>query len=209
MLTIKNLSFAFQHHPLFSDFSVDIKPGELVHLVGPNGAGKSTFMSVVAGFRSPSNGSVDYLDSEGNSVDDRKIFIEYLSAEANGLYTSMDATQNLMFWSSLRGLSYSEEEITAELKKWGLGHRLVRLNFPVAKFSTGMGRRLALARIKLSKSQCWLLDEPIYGLDEKGISLFRDMLREHKNNGGLALIISHDTAPLEGLITNTKRLERA
>jgi heme exporter protein A len=208
MLSVNSLSFSFQHDTLFTDVSFDINAGELMHLTGANGAGKSTLMSIVAGIRSPDSGEISLLDNNKQPVEDLKLEVEYLSAEANGLYTKMDATQNLNFWASLRGLKHSDEIIHQELSKWGLGHRLIRNNFPVGKFSTGMRRRLALARVNLSNCRCWLLDEPIYGLDAKGISLFQTMLKQHKEQGGIALVISHDTAPLEGLITSVHPLEK-
>ncbi|MEZ4742377.1 MAG: heme ABC exporter ATP-binding protein CcmA [Bdellovibrionota bacterium] len=200
MLSIKSLSFAFQHRPLFKEINFDLVPGKLVHLIGENGTGKSTFLSLIAGFRTPNEGSISYFNDKGEEVDDRRVYIEYLSAEANGLYTKMDATQNLTFWSKLRGHKYSTQQMVEELKKWGLGHPLVRTNFAVEKFSTGMKRRLALARLNLSACPCWLLDEPIYGLDTKGIDLFKSAILNHKESGGMAFIVSHDTYPLKELI---------
>lgn len=206
MLTINSLSFSFKHRPLFQNLTFKITDGQIIHLTGENGAGKSTFMSVVAGFRTPTSGEIQY-HLDGQEVDNRKTYIEYLSAEANGLYTKMDAMQNLHFWSSLRGIDIDETTMIKELDAWGLGHSLVRQGFAVEKYSTGMRRRLALARVHLSSTKLWLLDEPIYGLDAKGIESFRSMLKEHQSKGGSCLIISHDTAPLQGLVNETINLK--
>ena len=72
--------------------------------------------------------------------------MEYLSAEANGLFFELDAISNLKFYTKLRGHKYTEDQLIAELRIWGLASKLVYKNFPTSKFSTGMKRRLALAR---------------------------------------------------------------
>ncbi len=205
MLSVESVSFGFQHLPLFEGVSFRVSPGEVLHLTGGNGAGKSTLLSLIAGYRRQTKGDIRYMIN-GQEVEDRRAYIEYLPAEANGLYGRMDAMANLRFWTQLRSRRLTEKEMIAALSEWGLGHPLVRENFPVDKFSTGMKRRLALVRVLLSGSPFWLLDEPIYGLDAKGIALFRNLLTSHIQQGGMALIISHDLAPLAGIVTNSTTL---
>lgn len=201
MLKVQNVSFGFRHRPLLRDVSLTLAAGELLHLTGPNGAGKSTFMSIVAGLLTPEKGTIEFFPgSEASAaVDDRRRFQEYLPAEANGLYVKMDAMQNLLFWTQLRGLKNNLPAVHAELARWNLDHPLLRDGFPVEKFSTGMKRRLALARLALSPSPLWLLDEPVYGLDAQAVGIFRKLLGDHLAKGGLALLISHDLAAVEGL----------
>lgn len=201
MLKITGLTFGFRSRRLFENISLNLTPGELIHIAGPNGAGKSTFMSIIAGILAMQKGSIDFfpgIDSQ-SPVDDRRRFLEYLPAEANGMFTKMSATQNLKFWSSLRGLRLSEQEIFGALDLWGLNHPLIRDQLAIEKFSTGMKRRLALARLQLSPAPCWLLDEPVYGLDTKGLEAFHNILKSHLAAGGMGLVISHDLKPLEGL----------
>ncbi len=208
MLALKKLGFGFRHRPLFQDLSFTVEPGELVHLSGPNGAGKSTLMAVAAGLLEPTSGSVEYLPGKGpDAADDRRVYMEYLPAEANGLYVKMDATQNLLFWSRLRGRELERAAVHDALGVWNLNHPLLRDDFPVEKFSTGMKRRLALARLALSPAPCWLLDEPVYGLDVEAMGIFTEMLGAHLKKGGLALVVSHDLKPIEKLTTRTVALK--
>lgn len=195
MLKIQNLEFRYQFRRILQDVSFAADAGEIVHIVGPNGAGKTTLMTILAGLRREHGGSIEYHRG-GTVAEDRREFIEYLPAEANALYGKMDAITNLRFWQGLRGIKGSDETIIKELELWDLDHPLVRQNFPVERFSTGMKRRLALARVHLSETPCWLLDEPLYGLDTRGIQTFQRMLEEHLQKGGQAWIVSHDTAPL-------------
>lgn len=200
MLTVQGLSFGFRHRALFRDVNFTLHPGELLHLVGPNGTGKSTLMAILAGLLAAQRGSIEFRHGE-NVVDDRRLYLEYLPAEANGLFLKMDATHNLQFWAGLRGRSLTREKAFAALERWNLNHPLLRDGFAVEKFSTGMKRRLALARLTLSPAPLWLLDEPLYGLDQQAASALRDLLQDHLRQGGLALVVSHDVQPLEGLIS--------
>jgi len=205
MLKISDLTFGYRSRRLFEKISVELRPGELVHIAGPNGAGKSTFMSIIAGILAPQSGSIDFFSGPNSPspVEDRRIFLEYLPAEANGMYTKMSAVQNLNFWSSLRGRDVSDHSHIEALETWGLNHPVIKDQLPIDKFSTGMKRRLALARLQLSGVPCWLLDEPIYGLDTKGLQAFHNILNSHLKSQGMCLIVSHDLKPLEGLVTRT------
>jgi heme exporter protein A len=196
MLKVEDLEFGFHHRLLFKDVSFTVNAGELLHIVGPNGAGKSTLMSIIAGLIGAPKGSISFSGS-----DDRRLYLEYLPAEANGLYLKMSAMQNLTFWSALRGRQLPDESIHAALAIWDLNKPLLRDNFPLEKFSTGMKRRLALARLSLSPAPCWLLDEPFYGLDQNAAATFKEQLRKHLQSGGMGLIISHEPSILDGLVT--------
>lgn len=206
MLHIRELSFGFRHRPLFSDLTLCVDRGELVHLVGPNGAGKSTCMAVIAGLLAAGKGTVEYTPQGQNPASDRRLYLEYLPAEANGLYVKMSARDNLRFWASLRGIHLSDQALLDALSTWGLDHPLLIDRFPVEKYSTGMKRRLALTRLTLSPAPCWLLDEPVYGLDTTAMEVFRRALTFHLERGGMAIVISHDLSALMGLSPRTVRL---
>jgi heme ABC exporter ATP-binding subunit CcmA len=205
MLKISELTFGFRSRRLFEKISVELRPGELVHIAGPNGAGKSTFMSIIAGILAPQSGSIEFYPGVEASapVDDRRKYLEYLPAEANGMYTKMSAVENLKFWSSLRGRDVLGQLVFEALDTWGLNHQVIRDQLAIDKFSTGMKRRLALARLQLSGTPCWLLDEPIYGLDTKGLEAFHNILKNHLSSKGMCLVVSHDMKPLEGLKVRT------
>lgn len=197
MLDIKLLSFRYQYKTILSRLSFSAVPGEILHITGPNGSGKTTLMSILAGLRKEASGTIEYKLPNGKAASDRRDHVEYLPAEANALFGKMDAMSNLRFWRGLRALEQSDATLRAVLKRWDLDHPLIRENFPVESFSTGMKRRLALARLELSETPCWLLDEPLYGLDTKGIETFQTLLDNHLQGGGITVIVSHDIAPLE------------
>ena len=209
MLTVNALSFAYGHRSLFENLSFELTRGEAIHLTGSNGTGKSTLLSILAGLRKAQTGDIVLKGADGKALRDRRRQIGYLASESNGLYLKMSALDNLKFWGSLKGERPEEQKILDCLSMWGLTGPGLAKNFPVSHFSTGMRRRLALARLCLSGTRCWLLDEPVYGLDSRGITLFRSALSEHLAAGGGAILVSHDPCATEELKTRELPLTRA
>jgi heme exporter protein A len=200
MLQANQLAFAFWHRPIFSDVSFAVAPGQILHVQGPNGAGKSTLLAVVAGLLRPSRGIVS-ITINGQKLSDQRTALEYLPAEGNGHFLKISGEDNLRFWSALRGLS--QLDVNRVLAKWGLARHPMMKTLAVERFSTGMKRRLALARLELSPATCLLLDEPIYGLDEEATQLFVDLLKQKLTGGASVLLVSHELAPFAKLATKS------
>ena len=102
------------------------------------------------------------------------------------------ALANLRVWGQFADRKLSEQELYDELKVWNLAHPFFSTQLPVARFSTGMKRRLALARVALSPKKLWLLDEPLFGLDSEAVNVFTKRLGQHIAAGGSAIVVSHD-----------------
>ncbi len=188
-LHVKNLSHNFGQRPVLTDLSFSLAASTLCHVKGHNGAGKSTLIRLLAGLSRIQAGSIVWQLPEGSKPFAVKQC--YLAPDQSGLYPSLDATANLTFWSNVQGLSLSPEQIKSNLAFWGLAHPLLDL-FAVRNFSTGMKRRLAMARLCLAPSALWLLDEPLLGLDQEGCELFARALSLHLKQGGMCLMASHD-----------------
>ena len=202
MLRVKNLTFAFKNRPLFQNISFDIKAGQLTRLAGSNGSGKSTLLNLITGLISGAEDAVSY-----NGDTDFREWTSWIAPDANGLIPTMSATANLSFWLELRGLSSDITKIRETLTTWGLTGDWVQSSLPVARFSTGMKRRLALARLLLEDTKLWLLDEPLFGLDDAACQQFRDALKKHLSQGGAGIVVTHDDRLLEGLNPQTIYLE--
>jgi len=194
MIKVRNLKFSFQQLPLFQNFSLDLNPGELLHLKGPNGSGKSTLLSLLAGLRRNYEGEICFSDELSKTP------LAFLAAEHNGLYQRLTARENIQFWAELEGFPFQVQDLNECLKYWGLSHPWIR-QMPVGRFSTGMKRRLGLARVQLAKRPCLLLDEPLNGLDKQGIAIFKAMLEKHLGAQGSVILVSHETHSLQDLIS--------
>lgn len=173
---------------LFRDLNFTVNDGEILHIQGPNGAGKSTLLQILAGLLRLQSGAIDF-----GSPHPRRQLNEYLPADGTGLFGKLSAEANLRFWIGLRHANNVDQHIGEALQKWHLDSQQIR-QLPVEKFSTGMRRRLALARVSLSGCQNWLLDEPFNGLDKKGMETLLETMQAHTKQGGTIIISAHEAA---------------
>lgn len=208
MLNVRNLSFAFGSRVLFQNISFQANPHLAVRLAGPNGSGKSTLMSLIAGLNSGAKGDIQFTESLSQGLDVRHN-TAWLPADANALNGNLSAFDNLKFWMELRGKTCTKETIESALAEWGLHGNYTLHHLSVSHFSTGMKRRLALARLCLFDAKLWLLDEPLFGLDDKACQQFRRKLKLHLESGGAAVVVTHDERLLEGIPATTVQLGSA
>lgn len=197
MLDVTDLTFGFGKKPLFKDLTFSLAPGQLIRVDGHNGAGKSTLISVVSGLISGHTGSVRFAD------DDFRKWTSWMAPDANGLFPTLSAVANLEFWLQLRNRHISPEALRECLNGWGISGDWLQVGLPVAKFSTGMKRRLALARLQLENSKLWLIDEPLFGLDERACMTFKNLLIEHLKAGGGVVLVTHDARLLDDVKHHT------
>jgi heme exporter protein A len=194
-LTVEKLSFGYSEKSLISNVSFAADSGSLLRIAGQNGAGKSTLMLLLAGILEGHRGKIAWHTSDVSPL------YAWLPAEGNGLLQNLSALENMKFWTSLYGISGIDYGV--HLSEVGLTNIWVQSKLPVAKFSTGMKRRLALARLMAIRAPVWLLDEPLYGLDDQGCESFKIKLSQHCANGGAAIIITHDERLIEGMPAQT------
>lgn len=199
MLEVTHLSFSFGKRFIFKDISFSLKKESILHIHGPNGSGKTTLISVLIGLFPPTAGNISFDPSHNPSKNNPKFLFEYLGSENNALFENLNAIDNLLFWSRFKSDKTDEKKILCELKEWGFKNTYILYDYSINRFSTGMKRKLALARVSLSESPLWILDEPLYGLDENSIELFRSRLKIHISNGGSVIIVSHDLSCFKGL----------
>lgn len=198
MLKIDRLGFSFGTRSLFRDISFEMNAGEIVRIAGPNGSGKSTLLSLIAGLLDGAAGKITFAGDE-----DPRAWTAWLPADANALNPNLSAVANLQFWQDLRGLATPSSVLESTLSHWGLKGGFIQNHLPVGLFSTGMKRRLALARLDLSEARLWMLDEPLFGLDDAACKKFRERLALHLHGKGAAIVITHDERLLEGIDVST------
>jgi heme exporter protein A len=199
VLDVDEIAFSYGYWRVIESCSFEVASGELVHVTGANGVGKTTLMSLIAGLLQPVRGQIRLRKQAGGEIGPRQSHLEYLAAESNGLFGKLDAMENLAFWGGLKGRDVKKDSLTGLLADWGFFRPEVYTGFAVEKFSTGMKRRLALARVVLAGASLWLLDEPCNGLDAKGRAAFERSLGAHLERGGMALVVSHDGDIFGGL----------
>lgn len=172
---------------LLRGVSFALYSGELLQVVGPNGVGKTSLLRCVAGLLPTEQGDIVW---QGRQLPDgRDEFHRELAylAHVNGLKTDLTALENLRFGVSIRR-AVATEELRETLR---LLHVESCADLPVRALSAGQKRRVALARVMLTRAPLWILDEPITNLDKAGIALFEARIAEHMRAGGMILTAAH------------------
>jgi heme exporter protein A len=178
-LLLTNLSCGAGHRTLFEGLDLDLRAGQWAVLRGHNGSGKSTLLRCVAGLSRALSGSIKLHGG-----------VLYQS-HYSGWKESFTATENLAWQAQIEG-DAQPKYIASTLERVGVKDQA---DLKFARLSAGQKRRVSLARLLLSPSPIWLLDEPTTALDQQGQALFAEILVEHIARGGVALIATHLAIP--------------
>lgn len=174
---------------LFTNLSFVVHNGDIVSIVGPNGSGKSTFLKILAGVMKPTSGKIELnIDGKEIKINDFHNFFGFVAPYLN-LYEEFHPLEHIKVVSKIRNLPYNEKKAISLLERFDLSrHRLK----PIKVFSSGMKQRMRIILSMLSEPPVMLLDEPFSNLDDKGIELYRKLIREEHENDGLIFIASND-----------------
>jgi heme exporter protein A len=179
-----------------------VDPGEVVGLQGANGSGKSTLLRILATLLKPHAGTARVCGHDvRRAAADVRAHIGYL-AHAPGLYDDLTARENLLFAASM--LDRDHREVDGVLDRVGL---LASANSPVRGFSSGMQRRLAIARLMLVRPRLLLLDEPYSNLDAAGLDVMNSLISELAEAGVAALVVLHELAPAADVLDRTVTIQ--
>lgn len=202
LLQARGLHFARNDEPVFGplDFSVDA--GEALLVQGGNGSGKTTLLRVLAGLLRADGGQVS-IDGQPAQPARRARAIAYLS-HLPGLKADLSSLENLDFLCGLQGRRHAQLPVNA-LAIVGLAGYEDAL---ARQLSAGQKKRLSLARLWLSPSPLWLLDEPYANLDLQGIELVNRMVQAHLREGGAALVTTHGAYAAPPVRTRMLLLEK-
>ncbi len=188
---LHNLSRRYGAVYVLRDINLTVSAGKTVVLRGGNGAGKTTFLRVLSSKLRPSRGGGKVFghDLIKEAAQVRKQ-IAYLTV-LGGSYATLSALENLEFAAKLYGKRLGGQELERMLGRVGLTGAKDKLT---RTFSSGMKKRLGVARLLLSGANLWLLDEPYAALDEGGKTLIDDLLVQAKAEGKTVMMASHDLA---------------
>jgi heme exporter protein A len=204
ILEVANLGCVRGERTLFSDLNFSLLPGKAIQLTGPNGSGKTSLLRIVCGLLAPVEGEVRWQGANIRALgEEYSKSLSYIG-HRNGIKEELNATENLRIASGLAGLPLTTAAANAALQRIGLAKRE---KLPTRLLSEGQQRRVALARLLTSRTKLWVLDEILTSLDRSAIALIQSLIGEHLQNGGLAIIATHQELDLSA--GSLQRLELA
>lgn len=177
LIGAERLSVMLEAHPVLTDVSLSVQPGEIVTILGPNGSGKSTLLRALLGI----------VPVSGGQVRQRPGLVVGYVPQRLAIDRTMPMTVR-RFLSLPRRVG--DAEAAAALARVGLPEVAGR---QMADLSGGQFQRVLLARALLSKPDILILDEPTQGLDQPGEAAFYRLIEEVRRETGVAvLMVSHD-----------------
>lgn len=192
-LTLDNVGCSKGGRPLFRDVRCSLRSGGWLHVAGANGTGKTSLLRMLCGLAPIESGDILW---NGQSIRTQRTAFQqdlcYLG-HLNGLQESMTVLENLAFACALQGHAADTAQMSETLSRFGMtgrGHQLVR------HLSQGQKRRVALSRLALPPARLWVLDEPFVAMDDAGIRMLADLIANHLQQGGLAVLTSHQVVDI-------------
>jgi putative spermidine/putrescine transport system ATP-binding protein len=190
-VAIRGLSKRFGDVVAVDDVSLEVFEGEFLTLLGPSGSGKTTALRMVAGFESPTSGSIELDGNDVTKVPPSRrnvntVFQDY------ALFPHMTVLDNVEYGLKVKKVPAAERRLRAEealnsVRLGDLGSRLP------SQLSGGQRQRVALARALVNRPKILLLDEPLGALDLKLREEMQVELKSIQRDLGLTFIyVTHD-----------------
>ena len=201
-IQLTNISKTFGKQTVLQPLTMGFEEGMIHGIIGRNGSGKTVLMKMILGILQPTTGTVIVGDKRiGKDVD----FPESAGAiiETSEFIPYMSAYQNLADIAAMRG-NLSKTQIKEVLELVGLGN-VGRKH--VSKFSMGMRQRLAIAQAVMESPKLLILDEPMNGMDEKGVEEMRRLILARKAAGTTIILSSHNIEDIRILCDQVYRID--
>ena len=186
---VENITVQYGDKLIISDFSTQIMRGDRIGIIGPNGVGKTTLIKTILGKLQPQKGEVKL---------GTKIEVAYFDQSRAQLDLEKSVIDNLNQGSDMVTINGRQRHVISYLQDFLFPPQ--RVQSPVKSLSGGERNRLLLARLFTRPANVLVLDEPTNDLDVETLELLEELLSEFK---GTLLLVSHDRAFLDNVITST------
>jgi len=191
VIEVRDLSKRYGNGVLALDgVSFKLKKGEIVGYVGPNGSGKTTTIKILTNLLNPTSGSTFIKGIDVNRYPNEALRHVGALIEVPGVYDYLTPNEMLSYFGRVHrmsrpGIKERIDEVMALVKLSGWERK------KIGSFSTGMQRRLVIAKAIFHEPEILILDEPVIGLDPKGIKMVRELVKELASRGTTILLSSH------------------
>jgi ABC-2 type transport system ATP-binding protein len=196
LLRVERLGKRYEQALAVSDLSFQVRAGEILGVVGPNGAGKTTTLRTIAGILPIQTGRV--------VIDGHDLAYEEVAAKTRLAWVpddpqpfdSLTTWEHLEFTARLYGIGDWRDHAEQLLERFELSEKREALG---GELSRGMRQKLAFCGAWISRPRLVLLDEPLSGLDPRGIRSAREAIRELASSGVAVILSSHLLELIEAL----------
>ena len=193
VIETENISYAYGEKTIICNFTTTIQRGDKIGIVGANGSGKTTLLKLLMGQLQPQTGEVRhgtnldivYFDQLRTQLDESKSVLDNVG-QGRDTVTINGRTRNLMGY--LEDFLFTRDRVRA----------------PITALSGGERNRLLLARLFAMPANLLILDEPTNDLDIETLEILEDLLLDYE---GTLLLVSHDRAFLNNIVTSTLILD--
>jgi len=193
---LRDVSKSFSGRPALRGITLSIENGEFLVIAGENGSGKSTLLRIICGLLIPDEGEVRVFGLD--TVREWKRLarrIGVVLANERSLYWKLTGLENLEVFAGIYGVKDGRERALELLERLNLSEAKDQL---VEKYSTGMRRKLLLAKALIHDPELLLLDEVLNGLDPKSYVEILRFLDELNRGGKTVVLVSHVLHDLPG-----------
>lgn len=189
VIDAQNITQEYNHQCVIKNFSIRIMRGDRIGLIGPNGIGKSTLLNILLG---------KILPQQGRVVQGTKLEIGYFDQLRAALDPEKTVAENVVEGSDTIEINGVKRHIISYLGDFLFTPQ--RVLTPVKALSGGECNRLLLARLFCRSTNLLVMDEPTNDLDIETLELLEELLMQYQ---GTLLLVSHDRAFLDNVVTST------
>ena len=198
VIEVKNASFAYDGGPqagqnIIGDFSTLVRRGDKIGVIGPNGSGKTTLLRLLLGDLPPDTGTVEH---------GTRLEIAYFDQLRAALDEERSVADNVADGADKIQVGDNSRHVISYLQDFLFPPAQARS--PVKSLSGGERNRLLLARLFTRPFNVLVMDEPTNDLDAETLELLEELLFDYS---GTLLLVSHDRAFLDNVVTSTLVLE--
>lgn len=194
IIRVENASKSFRGHTVLKKVSLTCEVGNIYGIIGYNGSGKTVLFKSICGFYRLDEGEI-WIGDKKMKRDLDMLTEAGIIIEEPSFLRNYSGYKNLDFLYRIRNKK-NRQHLYEVMRKVGLDPLSKKR---VCNYSLGMRQRLAIAQAIMEEQPILILDEPMNGLDKRGVSEMREFFKELKNQGKTILMASHNKEDIDVL----------